>query len=84
MCAWHRLRGLARPLVARSPHAGTSRLHILAGSTCNAKTIPEAIAEFSRTHSSDSGLIAAGPPVIVALLSQRFIVGGLTSGAVKG
>ena len=49
-----------------------------------------AIAEFTGSYSSDFGLIAAGgvlataPPVILALLFQRYIVGGLTSGAVKG
>jgi multiple sugar transport system permease protein len=59
-------------------------------STTNAKTIPVAIAEFTGKYSSDFGLIAAGgvlataPPVILALLFQRYIVGGLTSGAVKG
>jgi len=59
-------------------------------STTNAKTIPVAIAEFTGKFSSDFGLIAAGgvlaavPPVILALASQRYIVGGLTSGAVKG
>lgn len=59
-------------------------------STSNAKTIPVAIAEFTGKFSSDFGLIAAGgvlatvPPLILALLFQRYIVGGLTSGAVKG
>jgi multiple sugar transport system permease protein len=59
-------------------------------SSTNAKTIPVAIAEFTGKYSSDFGLIAAGgvlataPPVILALLFQRYIVGGLTSGAVKG
>lgn len=59
-------------------------------STTNAKTIPVAIAEFTGKYSSDFGLIAAGgvlaaiPPVILALAAQRYIVGGLTSGAVKG
>lgn len=59
-------------------------------STTNAKTIPVAIAEFTGKYSSDFGLIAAGgvlatlPPLILALLFQRYIVGGLTSGAVKG
>jgi multiple sugar transport system permease protein len=59
-------------------------------STNNAKTIPVAIAEFTGKYSSDFGLIAAGgvlatvPPVILALIFQRYIVGGLTSGAVKG
>lgn len=59
-------------------------------STTNAKTIPVAIAEFTGKYSSDFGLVAAGgvlaaiPPVILALAAQRYIVGGLTSGAVKG
>ena len=59
-------------------------------SSTDAKTIPVAIAEFTGKHSSDFGLIAAGgvlatiPPVLLALVFQRYIVGGLTSGAVKG
>jgi multiple sugar transport system permease protein len=59
-------------------------------STTNAKTIPVAIAEFTGKYSSDFGLIAAGgvlaalPPVLLALVFQRYIVGGLSSGAVKG
>ena len=59
-------------------------------SSTQAKTIPVAIAEFTGKHSSDFGLIAAGgvlatiPPVLLALALQRYIVGGLTSGAVKG
>jgi multiple sugar transport system permease protein len=59
-------------------------------STGNAKTIPVAIAEFTGKYSSDFGLIAAGgvlatvPPLVLALVFQRYIAGGLTSGAVKG
>jgi len=59
-------------------------------STTNAKTIPVAIAEFTGKFSSDFGLVAAGgvvaalPPVLLALLFQRYIVSGLTSGSVKG
>jgi multiple sugar transport system permease protein len=59
-------------------------------SSTNAKTIPVAIAEFTGKFSSDFGLIAAGgvlasvPPLLLALAFQRYIVGGLTSGAVKG
>jgi multiple sugar transport system permease protein len=59
-------------------------------STSNAKTIPVAIAEFTGKYSSDFGLIAAGgvlstvPPLVLALVFQRYIAGGLTSGAVKG
>lgn len=54
------------------------------------KTIPVAIAEFTGRHAVDFGMIATGgvlasiPPVIIALLFQRYIVGGLTAGALKG
>jgi len=59
-------------------------------STPNAKTVPVAIAEFTGRHSVDFGLIAAGgvlaavPPVLLAIAFQRYVVSGLTSGAVKG
>ncbi len=59
-------------------------------SSSNAKTVPVAIAEFTGRFSVDFGLVAAGgvlasvPPVLLALAFQRYIVGGLTSGAVKG
>ncbi len=59
-------------------------------STTNAKTIPVAIAEFTGKYSSDFGLIAAGgvlatlPPLVLALVFQRYIAGGLVSGAMKG
>lgn len=59
-------------------------------STPNAKTVPVAIAEFTGRYSVDFGLVAAGgiiaslPPVLLAVAFQKYIVGGLTSGAVKG
>ncbi|MBO8126362.1 MAG: carbohydrate ABC transporter permease [Firmicutes bacterium] len=59
-------------------------------STYNAKTVPVAIAEFTGRHAIDytamttGGVLAAIPPVVLALIFQRFIVKGLTSGAVKG
>lgn len=59
-------------------------------STLNSKTIPVAIAEFTGKYSSDFGLVAAGgvlaslPPVVFALAFQRYIVGGLAAGGVKG
>lgn len=55
-----------------------------------AKTIPVAIAEFTGKNAVDFGLIATGgvlacvPPVIIAVIFQRYIVGGLTAGALKG
>jgi multiple sugar transport system permease protein len=59
-------------------------------STTAAKTIPVAIAEFTGRYTTDFGLQAAGgilaalPPVLIALCFQRYIVGGLATGAVKG
>jgi multiple sugar transport system permease protein len=54
-----------------------------------AKTIPVALTEFTGRYSLDFGLMAAGgviaalPPVVLALLLQRHITSGLTSGAIK-
>jgi multiple sugar transport system permease protein len=59
-------------------------------STNASKTIPVAIAEFTGRFTTDFGLQAAGgivaavPPVLIALAFQRYIVGGLSAGAVKG
>lgn len=59
-------------------------------STTNAKTIPVAIAEFTGRNAVDFGLIAAGgvlatiPPVVIGVIFQRYLIGGLASGAVKG
>jgi multiple sugar transport system permease protein len=59
-------------------------------STNASKTIPVAIAEFTGRFTTDFGLQAAGgilaavPPVLIAVVFQRYIVGGLSAGAVKG
>jgi multiple sugar transport system permease protein len=59
-------------------------------STMNSKTIPVAIAEFTGKYGTDFGLVSAGgvlaslPPVLLAIAFQRYIVGGLSSGSVKG
>lgn len=59
-------------------------------STTASKTIPVAIAEFTGRYTTDFGLQAAGgilaaiPPILIAVVFQRYIVGGLASGAVKG
>lgn len=58
-------------------------------SSSNAKTIPVAISEFSAQHSTDFGLVAAGgvlaalPPVLLAIIFQRNVVSGLVAGSVK-
>lgn len=55
-----------------------------------AKTITVVITEFSSQFGTDYGLMATGgvigsiPPILLALLLQRYIVAGLTAGAVKG
>jgi len=59
-------------------------------STIAAKTVPVAIAEFTGRYAVDitammaGGVLAALPPVILALIFQRYIVSGLSAGAVKG
>jgi len=59
-------------------------------STLAAKTVPVAIAEFTGRYAVDitammtGGVLAALPPVLLALVFQRYIVKGLTTGAVKG
>jgi multiple sugar transport system permease protein len=59
-------------------------------STLAAKTVPVAIAEFIGRYVVNvngmmaGGILAAIPPVILALIFQRYIVSGMTAGAVKG
>jgi multiple sugar transport system permease protein len=59
-------------------------------STLASKTVPVALAEFVGRYVTDinammaGGIIAALPPVILAVIFQRYIVSGLTAGAVKG
>lgn len=59
-------------------------------STDASKTLPVAIAEFSGRYTTDFGLVAAGglvaalPPVLIALAFQRNIVSGMSAGAIKG
>ncbi len=63
---------------------------LLLTSTVAAKTVPVAIAEFAGRYVVDvggmmaGGVIAAVPPVLLSLLFARYIVSGLTAGAVKG
>ena len=58
-------------------------------STLAAKTIPVAIAEFSGKHYVDyemiamGGVIASLPPVLIAVIFQKYIVMGMTSGGIK-
>jgi multiple sugar transport system permease protein len=58
-------------------------------SNLDAKTIPVAIAEFNGKFSVDYGMISAGgvlasiPPVVIAVVFQKYIVMGMTSGGAK-
>jgi multiple sugar transport system permease protein len=59
-------------------------------STLASKTAPVAMAEFVGRYAVNingmmaGGIITALPPVILAFIFQRYIVSGMTSGAVKG
>jgi multiple sugar transport system permease protein len=59
-------------------------------STLDAKTAPVAIAEFIGRYAVNiTGMMAGGvlvalPPILLAFLFQRYIVSGMTAGAVKG
>ncbi|MGH1524147.1 carbohydrate ABC transporter permease [Leifsonia sp. L25] len=55
-----------------------------------AKTLPVAISEFAGRYTTDFGLVAAGgilaalPPILVGVVFQRYVVSGMSAGAVKG
>ncbi len=59
-------------------------------STTAAKTTPVAISEFFGRQGVNinglmaGGIIAALPPILLALIFQRYIISGMTAGAVKG
>jgi len=59
-------------------------------STTAAKTVPVAIAEFTGRYVVDvgammtAGVLAAIPPVVLSIVFSRYIISGLTAGAVKG
>ena len=59
-------------------------------SSLGAKTVPVALAEFVGRYVTDingmmaGGVVAAIPPVLLALIFQRYIVSGQMAGAVKG
>lgn len=59
-------------------------------SSANSKTVPVAISEFAGRYTTDFGMVAAGgvlaaiPPVVIAIIFQRYVVSGMSAGAVKG
>jgi len=64
-------------------------MYSLSLTSTRAFTIPVAVAKFSTQHATDFGLVAAGgvlaalPPVILAVIFQRNVASGLIAGAVK-
>lgn len=58
--------------------------------TSAAKTLPVIISEFSTQFGLDYGMVMTGgviasvPPILLALVFQRYIVSGLSAGAIKG
>ncbi|KHE71842.1 carbohydrate ABC transporter permease [Halobacillus sp. BBL2006] len=62
---------------------------LLFTSSLDAKTISVAIAEFSGRHLTDYGMTAAGgvvasiPPVVIAIIFQKYLVKGMSGGGVK-
>ena len=63
---------------------------LILSSTLKSKTVSVLIAEYSSKVGVDyvamaaAGVIASLPPVILALIFQKYIIQGLTAGAVKG
>jgi multiple sugar transport system permease protein len=59
-------------------------------SSSAAKTLPVVISEFAGRYTTDFGLVAAGgilaalPPIVVAVAFQRYVVSGMAAGGVKG
>ncbi|MEC0231102.1 carbohydrate ABC transporter permease [Paenibacillus alba] len=62
---------------------------LLFTSTLDAKTISVAISEFSGKNAVDFGMVATGgvlaslPPLLIAIVFQKFLVQGMTVGGVK-
>jgi multiple sugar transport system permease protein len=58
-------------------------------STYNSKTLTVAISEFTTRHMIDYGLMTTGgiiaslPPILIAMILQKYIISGLTEGSVK-
>ncbi|GAB4447080.1 MAG: carbohydrate ABC transporter permease [Anaerolineae bacterium] len=81
--------GLASTAIFAFIAAWNEYLYAFVYSAVDAKTVPVLIGEFSTKlgleylRMAAAGVLAALPPVLLALIFQRFIIRGLTSGAVK-
>ncbi len=81
--------GLAGTVIFAFIAGWNEYLYAFVYTAVHAKTVPVLIGEFSTKlgleylRMAAAGVLAALPPVLLALVFQRFIIRGLTSGAVK-
>jgi multiple sugar transport system permease protein len=81
--------GLVSVMIFAFIAAWNEYLYAFIFTNVNAKTLPVLIGEFSTKLGLEylriaaAGVLASLPPVLLALVFQRFIIRGLTSGAVK-
>jgi multiple sugar transport system permease protein len=81
--------GLASVMIFAFIAAWNEYLYAFIYTNVNAKTLPVLIGEFSTKLGLEylriaaAGVLASLPPVLLALVFQRFIIRGLTAGAVK-
>ncbi|HEY66295.1 MAG TPA: carbohydrate ABC transporter permease [Caldilineae bacterium] len=81
--------GLVSVMVFAFIAAWNEYLYAFIYTNINAKTLPVLIGEFSTKLGLEylriaaAGVLASIPPVVLALIFQRFIIHGLTAGAVK-
>ncbi|MFT3891129.1 MAG: carbohydrate ABC transporter permease [Anaerolineales bacterium] len=81
--------GLVSVMIFAFIAAWNEYLYAFIFTNINAKTLPVLIGEFSTKLGLEylriaaAGVLASLPPVLLALIFQRFIIRGLTSGAIK-
>lgn len=81
--------GLVSVMIFAFIAAWNEYLYAFIYTNINAKTVPVLIGEFSTKLGLEylriaaAGVLASLPPVILALIFQRFLIRGLTAGAVK-
>jgi len=82
--------GLVSVLIFAFIASWNEYLYAFLYSSVNAKTVPVLIGEFSTKLGLEylriaaAGVIASLPPIILALLFQKYLIKGLTAGAIKG
>jgi multiple sugar transport system permease protein len=82
--------GLVSVIIFAFIAAWNEYLYAFIYSNVDAKTLPVLIGEFSTKLGleylkiASAGVLASLPPIILALIFQRYLIKGLTAGAVKG